>query len=48
MRLNSSPERCTEVPLPDEANVSLLALAWSMNSRTDFAGEVFGTVITFG
>src|SRR5262249_23099527 len=47
MRLNSSPERWTEVPGPEEANVTLplLALAKAMNSATERAGEVIGTAM---
>ena len=50
MRLNSSPERCVDVPVPDEANVILpgFALAWAMNSGTDLAGEEFGTTMRLG
>ena len=50
MRLNSSPERCVDVPVPDEAKVILpgFALAWAMNSVTDLAGEEFGTTMRLG
>src|SRR3954463_10562574 len=50
MLLKSSPERCTDVPLPDEAMFTLpgFALHQLMNSATDFTGSVAGTSITFG
>src|SRR5437868_12992908 len=50
MLLKSSPERCTEVPLPDEARFTLpgLALHQEMESPTVFTGSVAGTTITFG
>ena len=49
MRLNSSPLRCGEAPMPVEAKVTLprLALASSMNSRTERAGDEFDTSIAF-
>ena len=48
--MNNSADRCTEVPLPDDARLTLpgLALAWSMNSCTVLAGTLGCTVITFG
>ena len=50
MRLNSSPDRWVDVPVPEEAKVILprFALAWAMNSATDFAGEEFGTTMRLG
>ena len=50
MRLNSSPARWGEVPMPDEPKVIVprFALAKSMNSRTDFTGEEFGTIMRLG
>ncbi len=50
MRLNSSPERWVEVPVPEEAKVILprFALACATNSMTDFAGEEFGTTMRLG
>src|SRR5262249_48985482 len=50
MNLNSSPERCTEVPLPEDAMLILpgFALQYAMNSETDFAGNDTGTSITLG
>ena len=50
MRMNSSPLRCGEVPMPDEPNVTspLFALARAISSLTDFAGEVFGTTRMLG
>jgi hypothetical protein len=49
-RLNSSPLRCSVVPLPDEAKVTLPLFSWqnAMNSFTDFAGDEFGTHIRLG
>jgi hypothetical protein len=49
-RLNSSPDRCGDVPVPDDANVilPLFFLACSTNSITDFAGDECGTTIRFG
>jgi hypothetical protein len=43
--LNSSPVKCGAVPVPGEARVSLpgFALASATSSRTDFAGDEFGT-----
>jgi len=48
--MNNSPDMCTEVPLPDDAMLTLpgLALTWSMNSLTVFAGTLLFTTITFG
>ena len=48
--LNSSPERWTEVPFPEVAQLILpgLALAWATNSATVFAGTAGFTSITFG
>ncbi len=39
--MNSSPDRCTEVPLPDDAMLTLpgLAFTYSMNSATVLAGH---------
>ncbi len=50
IELKSSPDRCTEVPLPDEAQLILpgLALQYSMNSATVFAGKEGVTSITLG
>ena len=50
MRMNSSPFRCGEVPMPDEPKVMSprFALAWAMNSVTDLAGDVFGTTRMLG
>jgi len=47
---NSSPERCTDVPWPEEANEILprLAFAYAMNSLTECAGELFGTAMILG
>ena len=48
MLLKSSPERCVELPAPDEANDSLpgCAFASATSSTTDFAGTSGGTVST--
>src|SRR3954451_5360012 len=48
--MNSSPDMRTEVPLPDDAMLTLpgLALTWSMISFTFFAGTLLFTTITFG
>src|SRR5437763_16170062 len=48
--LKSSPERCTDVPLPEDARFTLpgLALHQVMNSATVFGGSDAGTTITFG
>jgi hypothetical protein len=48
--LNNSPERCTEVPLPDDAMLILpgLALQYAMNSATVLAGNDGVTSITLG
>ena len=48
--MNISPDRCTEVPLPEEAMFTLpgLAFTYSMNSATVVAGTSLLTVITFG
>src|SRR5512140_525013 len=50
MYLNSSPDRCTEVPEPDDAMLILPGgfFAYSMNSWMVLAGKFLGTVITFG
>src|ERR1044072_1910261 len=50
MRLNSSPARCSEVPMPDEQYVTLpgSALARAMNSGTDLDGDEFGTAKMLG
>ena len=48
LRLNSSPLKCGEAPMPVEANVTRLVFAESMNSCTDFAGEEFGTIMRLG
>ena len=47
MNLNSSPDICSEVPLPDDAKVILpgLALAWAMNSATVRTGSDGGTTM---
>ena len=47
--LNSSPDMCTDVPLPEEAKLSLpgLAFACAMNSATVLAGKSGGTTIRF-
>src|SRR5262245_41509174 len=49
IRLKSSPVRCGEAPIPEDANtpVSPLALAYSMNSPTERAGDEVGTIMTF-
>ncbi len=46
--LNSSPDRCCDVPLPADANVSVpgFAFASAINSGTDFAGLFGGTIST--
>ena len=48
--LKSSPDKCVEVPLPDEAILTLpgLALQYSINSATVLTGKLFVATITFG
>src|SRR5439155_14995997 len=48
--MKSSPDMCTDVPLPDEAMLILpgFALQYAMNSATVFAGNALVTSITFG
>src|SRR3954470_24909795 len=48
--MKSSPDMCTEVPLPDDAMLILpgLALQYSMNSGTVLAGKALVTSITLG
>jgi len=48
--LNSSPERCCDVPLPLDAKLYLpgLALSSAINSRTSFAGNSGLTTSMFG
>src|SRR5262245_7119931 len=50
LRLKSSPLRCGDAPIPVEAYETLprFALAYSMNSLSDLAGDEFGTIITLG
>src|SRR5438270_834183 len=45
-----SPERCSDVPLPDDGKFTLPGLAFTkaMNSATVLAGTSLLTVITFG
>jgi hypothetical protein len=47
--LNISPERCGEVPTPEEPKVMpFCVLARAMNSATVVAGEELGTTIRLG
>ena len=50
MYLNNSPDKCTEVPLPDDAMFTLvgLALQYAINSATFFTGRLLVTTITLG
>ena len=50
MDLNSSPDMCTEVPLPEDAILILLTLflQYAKNSATLFAGKLGGTTMTLG
>src|SRR6266705_1224755 len=50
MDLNSSPDRCTDVPLLEDAILIFpgFALQYAMNSATVLAGKELVTSITFG